>query len=172
MSELRTFTEAQVQLLLAAVEAVIDTNSEPHVSSSKLLRDMRDALVGERASRAALLADRPGDVKFVLAALERTKEHGDEGSVAWADELIGLIESLAAQLAAREEEVKRLRESDVRYRGFVEWFDLYGVSINTVADPRGSYRLNWHRGEVFGNTMNELIDAVDTSIAATKEPTR
>ena len=123
-------------------------------------------------SRAALLADRPDVAGLVgllqiQAALPQDPRHREVTVRA-----ISALESPAAQLAAREEEVKRLRESDVRYRGFVEWFDLYGVSINTVADPRGSYLLNWHRGEVFGNTMNELIDAVDTSIAATKEPTR
>ena len=100
---------------------------------------------------------------------------------------LSIIESLKLRLAEKEAELKLMKqsrdewrqESDNKkaeceglkpYKAFVDWFDLYGVSINTVADERGSYRLDWHRGEAFGNTMRELIAAVDAAIAAREKP--
>lgn len=57
-----------------------------------------------------------------------------------------------------------LTDEQIKATAFVQWFDLYGVSIEHVVDERGSLKLSWHRGEAFGNTLRELIAAVDVAI--------
>lgn len=60
------------------------------------------------------------------------------------------------------------REELGRYKAFIDWMDLYGATITTVADERGSLRLDWYRGTAFGNSMGELMTALDAALDAGK----
>ena len=52
----------------------------------------------------------------------------------------------------------------------LDWFDMHGVEVATVANLNGSVRVIWHRGYAYGETIREAIDNAMLQLQILNDP--